>query len=397
MTELDFDELDKAVSSLMGSVDTSKRAPGLDDPEDKVVTLNVPSSDSADTPKASVPNTDQASPIVDSPAPATPPALKRRGQFMDVIRPTTVAQPTSAPVSRQGITLQPSPTLTEKKDEPVVRDEAPVTESVPSEAAVASLGMEMESTGTGTPPAVAPESGRSETDNDPSKKQESSQSPWPDPIDFAQKVDDMGSTPNDDIDKVHDSDSGSSDVAADLPHDVVAEVAAPNNQEPLVSPFLPDAKVEKRPLGAPTTERSEVADETVTDAVTDATDEAPTEGHDAQATEQFPATPIPEELKGEIIALESSDVVTAVTEGSATTRPVAQESSGPQSIPQQYTEKPSTGNQSNTPIFDTSTHTEPLAAPKKKTSILRWIIIIFLLLIVGAAGGAAFFYFTTQM
>ena len=41
MTELDFDELDKAVNSLMGDVDTSKRNPGLDDPEDNVVTLTM--------------------------------------------------------------------------------------------------------------------------------------------------------------------------------------------------------------------------------------------------------------------------------------------------------------------------------------------------------------------
>lgn len=39
MTELDFDELDRAVNDLMHDVDTTKRPSGLDDPEDKVVEL----------------------------------------------------------------------------------------------------------------------------------------------------------------------------------------------------------------------------------------------------------------------------------------------------------------------------------------------------------------------
>lgn len=40
MSEIDFDELDRAVNDLMSNVDTSKRHEGLDDPEDKVVTLD---------------------------------------------------------------------------------------------------------------------------------------------------------------------------------------------------------------------------------------------------------------------------------------------------------------------------------------------------------------------
>ena len=46
MSEIDFDELDRAVNDLMSNVDTSKRHEGLDDPEDKVVTLDSSSTES---------------------------------------------------------------------------------------------------------------------------------------------------------------------------------------------------------------------------------------------------------------------------------------------------------------------------------------------------------------
>jgi hypothetical protein len=95
MTELDFDELDKAVNNLMSNVDTTKRPEGLDDPEDKVVSLDAttPATVTASGPLPA------PAPVAQSSQPTTPSALavKRRGQFMDVIHPssdmTTVARP----------------------------------------------------------------------------------------------------------------------------------------------------------------------------------------------------------------------------------------------------------------------------------------------------------------
>ena len=40
MSDIDFDELDKAVNNLMSNVDTRKRNEGLGDPEVKTVTLD---------------------------------------------------------------------------------------------------------------------------------------------------------------------------------------------------------------------------------------------------------------------------------------------------------------------------------------------------------------------
>jgi len=67
-------------------------------------------------------------------------------------------------------------------------------------------------------------------------------------------------------------------------------------------------------------------------------------------------------------------------------------------IVQQYEEQPSTGDQTNGAIYDTSTYHQPLDAKpaKKKSSALVWVLWIVVLLIVGATAGAAWFYFTTQ-
>ena len=166
MTELDFDELDKAVHSLMGDLDVSKRNPALDDPEDKIVTLGAANEAGTPAPAvaATLPTTApdaEASvatvSVTDRPsAPVTPPqsvpatpasaplAVKRRGQFMDVIHPSSNMKTPAAPVSRQGVTLQSS--------SPAVAPEAPSAVTAEPDTLSAGLAMEMESTGTGTPP-----------------------------------------------------------------------------------------------------------------------------------------------------------------------------------------------------------------------------------------------------
>jgi len=80
----------------------------------------------------------------------------------------------------------------------------------------------------------------------------------------------------------------------------------------------------------------------------------------------------------------------------APTQPQAQPPAGG-SIAQQYTEQPSSGDQSNGSIYDTSAYhqpIEPVAQAKKKTPTSVWIMIGVGLALIGAIGGAAFFYFT---
>ena len=61
MSEIDFDELDRAVNDLMSNVDTSKRHEGLDDPEDKVVTLDSSSTESGKVASSPAANADRKS------------------------------------------------------------------------------------------------------------------------------------------------------------------------------------------------------------------------------------------------------------------------------------------------------------------------------------------------
>src|SRR5438105_5556927 len=100
MTELDFDELDKAVNSLMGD-----KVPATSSNE---ASSSVPVS-SMPVPASPTPAVPPVEPLISSkpstPRP-TPPAARRGGRFMDVV-PTAPRKDTSAPVSRQGVTLQP--------------------------------------------------------------------------------------------------------------------------------------------------------------------------------------------------------------------------------------------------------------------------------------------------
>ena len=387
MTELDFDELDKAVNSLMGDVDTSKRNPGLDDPEDNVVTLTMQDKpvdvSTPAMPAAAAP----ASDVVEAAAPAAPVAplaVKRRGQFMDMVHPSSDMKSPFAPVNRQGTTLQPTTAI--------VTPEAPIAAPEPQldTTNVPSLAMEMESTGTGTPPAATMPVEPEASVDEPVKNE------WPDPIDMAQPAvsqEPEATTSSEDAETTNESDVSAPDFPADNQEEseqpgtdaqpVVDEV------EPLSSPFIPDAKVEKRPLGMPVSE-----------------DPLPPSAEPTPEPEQSPDLPpldtppviLPPELNSDVMSLESSNTGVASPEVPAPAPAVAADalsSSAAVSIQQQYTEQPSTGDQTNTPIFDTSTHVQPLEAPKKK-SVLKWILAVLFLLVVGVAAGVAYFYYTTQ-
>ena len=382
MTELDFDELDKAVNSLMGDVDTSKRNPALDDPEDTVVTLAMSDSpaDPASplAPVTPAPVSDASTSTVATPTPVAPLAVKRRGQFMDVIHPSSDMKSPFAPVNRQGPTLQPS--------SPVVVPEVPVavTEPEPPTDAVASLGMEMESTGTGTPPAPVQSAPPEAAPEEPVKNE------WPDPIDMAQPT----GTSEQETPAFTDEPSEPTE-----PDEATFEPQPTDNQpivedsvlaeaEPLSSPFIADAKVEKRPLGMPVAEEPQAEP-------AESTAEGPVEDTSQNDT---PPVLLPEELKSDVMSLESSNTGAAAPAAPevAPAPPVDNSSSATTgSIQQQYTEQPNTGDQTNTPIFDTSTHVQPLEAAKKKSPI-KWIFAILFLLIVGVAAGVAYFYYTTQ-
>jgi len=383
MADIDFDELDKAVNDLMANVDASKRPAGLDDPEENVVTIS--SSDTSPVvPQAAPPATvsspasisapvesTQTAEVVSSSAPTAPQApasqslaVKRRGQFMDIVHPSRDMN-TAKPVSRQGATIQPGNDVI-----------APSATQQPQLAAVETVNEQPK-------PAVT--------------EPQSASTAWPDPIDMANNapVTEVATAPQVSVE--------------------------PNTEEtPLVSQFLPDAKPEKRPLGNPL--QTEDAAQNITEVAKD-------ELQNPAVPEPMPAAVLPEELSGDLMAVESRDLSGHPEQSVATSMPVEQpklESSEellipavttpdpveqqPQtpvvvpaqppaggSIAQQYTEQPSSGDQSNGSIYDTATYhqpIEPVAPVKKKTPTSVWIMIGIGLLLLGAIAGAAYFYFT---
>lgn len=382
MKELDFDELDRAVSSLMSDTAATTSPDSSEVPKEK--TLDIPSSAPA-TPPASF---DTLQPSVvkkaieqpvddDKVAVNTAPAIRRSsGRFMDVVHPSSdMKQPTQStpqkPSSRQGVTISPipSPLVVPSKLPEIVADETPKA---------------------------------AESTHD-------SESDWPDPLDISKPAED---------DAHFD----------DLPADVV-----PEDKAPLTSPFLSDAKVEKRPLGGAVPAVQEVSEvpetkvepsletESVSQEQHIVADGASPESQNVSNPIDF-AAPLPEELQQDLVAIESGEaesvakpeepVVVASSDRDkqpvqSTTRSTAEHPAkalipdhfadentpkGPSSIAQQYKEEPKTGDQTNGAIYDTEAYHKPLAHPAKKSSGWLWIVWIVLILAIGAGIGAALYY-----
>ncbi|RYX78582.1 hypothetical protein EON76_02545 [bacterium] len=216
-------------------------------------------------------------------------------------------------------------------------------------------------------------------------------------------------------------------------------------QEPLVSPFLPDAKVEKRPLGAGmpfTAPETEVAAdiESMTAPVSsiqevdaqrapDAQPEVSAEFHsDLMAIESGANVAL--EPAGTIddddAADETTNPIAATTESTPETtasplidsredvqsvsetaeeiqpsnvvEPVVQSDimpAGPQSIAQQYSELPDSGDKESGSIYDVNDYHKPVSHPAKTGSGWLWVVIIVVIIAI-CGGGAAAFYFLTQ-
>lgn len=431
MKDLDFDELDRAVNSLMSNV--PKSAPQTTITNEK--TLDLGSSLSADSqaipaqlenmakkaaeqdassvPASSMPTPTPPPAVAMTPRPAAPaiktpdrpqpstPAARRAGRFMDVVHPSSDMKKPEMPrpVSRQGVTIEPAGKAA--PGEPIVQPKtfapAPVMTETEKKPA-----LEQESVSEVKPVEVP----SSEAPAAPVDVQEPvvSTSDWPDPLDMATK----------------------NDAAA-----------------PLTSPFLADAKVEKRPLGGLSTSdmmdndkkaessiTPEVTSEIVTTEPLQPTDEAEVkkdpESLDVDATsieapklpgDEGIVAPLPEELRGDLMAVEADTThdeikqnhdsaakqehssvheeghSAEVKESKPDSKSEQSAVTGPTSIPQQYHEEPSTGDQDSGAIYDTSTYHQPLTHPAKKKSGWLWVVWIVVILLLGAAGGAAIYFF----
>ncbi len=177
--------------------------------------------------------------------------------------------------------------------------------------------------------------------------------------------------------------------------------------EPLESPFLADAKVEKRPLGgnAP----AEVVPPFDFQGILDEPEEELLEAPEPQELIEATSTPEP-------IDIEAAQAVTEEIEATAHEQyekedePTVEEEivveqvvekpteqpTGPTSITQQYDEQPSS-NQESGAIYDTESYHQPVVKPPKKKS--SWLIIVWILLLVllGAAAGWVVYAYVLPM
>jgi len=178
---------------------------------------------------------------------------------------------------------------------------------------------------------------------------------------------------------------------------------------PLASPFLTDAKIEKRPLGsaaptgaftAPTVEEELDFDDfepkVTTLPVADDEQEPPLL---LEAAEDFFLESGEEEVSPQEPETSSMDVDTPEQEHEVPTYqhepvPVVDEDTpvGPTSIKQQYEERPVESGESGA-IYDTENYHQPVAYPEKKRAGAWTILWISLLVIFGAGVGVAFYLF----
>ena len=333
MTELDFDELDKAVNSLMNdSIEGEAPKPDTDTPSESL----APST----------------------PTPASSPATRRRGQFMDVMHPSSnMRQAAPAPVTHQALSITP-PMVSEA----VTPDDSASTDD------------------------VSPIPSGELSDEQPVDAPEDASSTWGEPSEEAA------------------SEPVLAEEAVDTPSEPLLDQT--QTDDSLTSPFLPDAKVEKRPLGEPVPYAEPVLESKSTDmgppaeiADSEAEESEQPEVEEGDAGAVEPA-PLPDELKEDVVAVEANEVFHEEPAETPAENGVAPEVAQPinGSITQQYEEQPSTGELTNGAIYDTDSYHQPLDGKpaKKKSSVLTWILWTIVLLIVGATAGAAWFYFTTQ-
>lgn len=343
MKELDFDELDKAVNSLMSQ--TSKKAP--DDAR--------PAADAGKTAARSQSPTPPSRPAPatpsTTPAPAAPPAKennlapKRSGRFLDVVHPSADMKTPSRPALKPRARLTVTPL-----------NDAVAPEPVKAKPSAAPAQPE-------TPPATpaAPVA------------EKPSATAWPDPIDMhAAATEKQADQPA--------PAAPTSEGTADSP---------PAPTEDAFSPFLAGAndKVEKRPLGGGASKEDEPAKAKDTLSAPLAADGSPEEDES-----QTPA-PLPAELSQDVLSIESDTADHAKAAPDITPAKVETvKPTGPSSISQQYKSQPSTGDQHHEALYDSASITPPLTHPAKKKSGWLTVLFIVILILIGAGGAAALYF-----
>lgn len=437
MKDIDFDELDKAVSSVLGqqtqktdeqttapsavaapaptddtapdasataSADTNEASssPEAETPHEEPISLesevlgsaampqadSTPASAVAEEPVAttgddtvSVDDTSaEAAPADDTTVPTADSPAVRRGKFMDVMHPSADMNPGAensmvAPPARKTITpLNPDVKPEERSGTSGADEKAdPLSNTV----------ADIEATAIPNAPDPADTTAPAETE----APQE------PEAVADTPKPDEPLVQPNDTTNEPDDSAADETEtIATDTP-------VAPEATEASVSPetpFIPGVEVDKRPLGQPEAATSEG---TPSDENTQAI------GPEADAMTPV-AEPAPRELQADIVQTEnthenedtdatvpSGSMMTPADDLAETAAPADVQPENPGSMP--VSTAPVAPPAEN-PLFDTKTYNQPLAdttaGQKQPKKWLWWVVGLVGCLAVGGGIGAVFFY-----
>lgn len=390
MKDIDFDELDRAVTSALNASGVSPdqssqqdttQSSGSDEssPETtqsisshtvhaRIMSSSTPGRTTlARKPVVAARATTsiaEAIEVTKAPAPVSSPVKRsiphREGRFMDVVHPgakSTLPTPT--------ITLAPKPT---EMPLPVEAEELSLTPGVAEEPVAekphnASLEAAINN--------LFISEGHSPVASDTTEES-----------DKASPIEELNATtvPSD----VEPTSVSTDDTATD---EIAAELGMPLEDARSNSPFISDAKVEKRPLGE--IEQIDSLETSLEPVVEDVAELLPEMNEASNA-------PVPEELTSDIAAIESHEAGVeniaepqVVEETPVETSAPELSSSGPTSIARQYKEQPRTASEDDESgaIFDPQTYQSPVEHPAKKSSGWGWVIACVLIIILATIAG----------
>jgi hypothetical protein len=400
MKEFDFDELDRAVNSLMADVKqptpTSSASSENESPvSTPVVPVTPPTSDAPVTSPVPEPPTSPQDPTpvstpvtlpVSTPAPSpaavTTPVVpaptprpsvssvvpQRSGRFMDVVHPSSdmkTSAPTLRPSAslREGASVQPSSSVSPSASmtpQPVIDVVAPQQAVVPAPSPVETKEEE--------PQVEQPKEQTSEPTNEP----------W-------------GASPFLPDAQVEKRPLGGANQPPQGPPAGLSEAIAAElskelpDQETSTSPTVKDeiSSPDPEPSVAPVSTSAPEKEEREPD-----TEPVPKDDLQLPVAPEKEVAPMPAELDTNLVAIESGQAAANVTSSSPSPAAMLTTSS----IPQQYDEQPTSGDTSHTPIYDNEANHQPLSHPAKKKS--GWLMVVFIigiLILGGGLGAAAYF------
>ena len=324
-----------------------------------------------------------------APAQSSPLAVKRRGQFMDMVHPSSDMTSASRPVKRDGVSIMPpsetvstSPSTESVKkpssviNAPVNNKPAPTLSSIrtPSSTTVVSTPMS-------TPAPAVPSAEKSSRPTTSSAIQPPVQ---PNPT---APIASSYSSPGviEPSDNKNDQPEEVASVESEIPAEIVDEASSISSPQPLpTAPFLSDARVEKRPLGA----NSESAAKPPQNVAEE----------DAPVSEPVS---LPAELQGDVVAVEASvpldiDKAGSLSEVDGQSSDADLVVDAGVDLTAQSIEQTDADDQVNGSIYDTANYHQPIDGkkPEKKSSPLKWLAWFLVLLIVGIGAGVAYFFLT---